>query len=72
MSRAKHRKKAKPNRRQKKKSVGGRPPSEFTAVLPRARCRPGELKAYQRAADAEERSLSAWIRFHLNQAVDHG
>ena len=49
-----------------KGSVIDNPASE---ALPRIRVKPGQLESYNKAAQAGEKSLSAWVRDCLDQAA---
>ena len=57
----------------KKEVKVGRPPlpkGEAKAIVLQSRVQPAEKAAYQRAAKAEGKDLSAWIREKLNMALD--
>ena len=57
--------------RERKKKVG-RPPmpkGEAKAIVLQSRVQPAEKTAYQKAAKAEGKDLSTWIRETLNEAI---
>jgi uncharacterized protein (DUF1778 family) len=57
--------------REKKPKVGRPklPKGEAKAIVLQSRVQPDEKKAYQRAANAEGKDLSTWVRETLNQAI---
>jgi uncharacterized protein (DUF1778 family) len=40
------------------------------AVIPSARCKSDERKAFEKAAKKEGLTLTQWVRFTLNKAVE--
>jgi len=56
-----------------KKGKAGRPrmpKGEAKAIVLQSRVQPSEKAAYQRAAKAEGKDLSAWVRDTLNRAIN--
>lgn len=56
-----------------KKAKAGRPPlpkGEAKAIVLQSRVQPAEKAAYQRAAKAEGKDLSTWVREVLNAKID--
>jgi predicted HicB family RNase H-like nuclease len=56
-----------------KKGKAGRPKmpkGEAKAIVLQSRVQPAEKAAYQKAAKAEGKDLSTWVRDTLNRAVD--
>jgi predicted HicB family RNase H-like nuclease len=55
-----------------KRKKAGRPPlakGEAKAIVLQSRVQESEKKAYQRAAKAEGKDLSTWIRETLNRSI---
>jgi len=61
-------------RESKKVSKRGRPAmaegEALDAVIPSARCKSDERKAFEKAAKKEGLTLTQWVRFTLNKAVE--
>lgn len=47
----------------------GRPRSPLTAIVPRIRCDPKELKQWESRARASGRTFGSWARWALNGAM---
>jgi hypothetical protein len=61
-------------RESKKAAKRGRPPmaegETLDAVIPSARCKSDERKAFEKAAKKEGLALTQWVRLTLNRAVE--